>query len=54
MGRISEMFRYLETPTNEMESFKFTMSRISITEESKKVRRELKLYKTEDANLESK
>ena len=54
MGRISEMFRYLETPPNEMEGFKFTMSRISITEESKKVRKVLKLYKTEEVNLESK
>ena len=45
MGRLSEYFRYFETPPEKMDSFRFTISYIEIKSDTKKIRHTLKLYK---------
>lgn len=45
MGRLSEYFRYLQTLPEELTNFNFTKSYVNITEEDKRLRREMKLYK---------
>ena len=48
MGRLTEYYQYLETPPDKLMDFKFRSAWITINDEDKKLRRKLKLYKTEE------
>lgn len=45
MGRLSELHRYLQIPPQKLEDFKKEMTYLTITEDLKKLRKELKKYK---------
>ena len=45
MGRLTEYFEYLKTPPKDLKEFKEKMCYITIKQEDREIRRELKLYK---------
>jgi hypothetical protein len=48
MGRLTEYFQYLETPTDKLVDFKVKSCWITIKDEDKKLRKRLKLYNKKD------
>ena len=44
MGRLSEAYKYLQAKPKDLQKVKFTMYKITETDELKKLRHKLKLY----------
>ena len=48
MGRLTEYYQYLQTDPSKITEFKERMAWSTITDNDNKLRRKLKLYKTEE------